>query len=105
MPDPVDEVIAAEREAERMLQKAEERKLEAIAAAKRDALALLAQRQKQADAEQEAAVRRKAEELARKKEKIRVEGQAKVAQLERAAQGGMAKAKDFVLKEFEERLG
>jgi len=105
MAHPVEEVMAAEKEAEKILKKAEERKLDIIAKAKHETLALISERQRQADAEQEAIIKRKSEELERKKEKIRSEGQTKVSQLERSAQGGISKAKDFVLKEFEGRLG
>lgn len=104
MTNPVEEVIAAEKDAEKILKKAEGRKHEIIAEAKREALGLLAERQKKADAEQETVVKKKMEELERKKEKIRAEGQSRVSQIERAAKGNAAKAVDFILKEFEKRL-
>jgi len=104
MAHPVEEVLAAEKEAEKTLKKAEERKAEIIDKAKHEALAALGGRQKKMDAEQEAVIRKKSDELERKKEKIRADGQGKVTQIERLAQGNMAKAIESLLHEFEKRL-
>ncbi len=104
MAHPVEEVIAAEKEAEKILKKAEEKRVEIIDKAKHEALAVLGERQKKMDAEQEAIIRKKSDELERKKEKIRADGQGKVAQIERLAQGNMTKAIESILNEFEKRL-
>ncbi len=104
MVHPVEEVIAAEKEAEKILKKAEERKAEIIDKARHETLAILGERQKKMDAEQEAIIRKKSDELERKKEKIRADGQGKVAQIERLAQGNMVKAIESLLKEFEKQL-
>lgn len=104
MTNPVEEVIIAEKEAEKVLKKAEEHKLQIIANAKREMLTLLTERQKKADMEQEAAVKKKTEELERKKEKIRANGRSKISQVERGAQENVSKAVEFILKEFEQRL-
>ncbi len=102
--NPMEEVIAAEKEAEKIIKKAEEKKLAMVSKAKQDALQYLSDQQKVVDREQETIVKKKTEELERKKEKIRAEAQTKISQISRTGESSLPKAKDFILKQFEERL-
>ena len=100
----IQEVLEAEKKAETAIKKADKRKEEILAAAKNSGLNILSGKTKEIDKLQEEIISKKRKELDKKKVDIKAEGDTEVTELEKQTQGNVAKARDFIIKEFENRI-
>ncbi|TAL57435.1 MAG: hypothetical protein EPN86_02060 [Nanoarchaeota archaeon] len=100
----LDEIQKAEQNSDRRLELARKKREELITKAKKDALLLGTQAQKELEAERKAKIEEKESELAKMKKEISKESQKELDRLERKFTANKEKAVQFLLEKFEEKI-
>ncbi len=102
---PIQDVLAAEKEAEAIIEKAAAKRQAILAKANQEALILLAEEQKKIDAGEQRRIESARQEIETRAAKVRSEAAQEAQRLRRLAEKKIDKASDFILAELDSRMG
>ena len=104
MTHPIQGVLDAEKEAARIIEKTEKKRLAVLTKEKQEAITILAQAQKKTDVQQQKRIDEAKEDLHDKSSKIRDNAQTDVSKLRKSAEKKLDKACDFILASLEKKI-
>lgn len=105
MTHPIQDVLTAEKEAEKIIEKAAAKRQAILTKAKQEALLLVTEEQKKIDDEMQRCIENARQEIEKRVAKISSEATEEVRKLERLAAKKLDKASNFILAELETRIG
>ena len=104
MKHPIQDVLDAEKEAAKIIEEAEKKRLAILTKAKQEAITILADEQKKTDAQQQKRIDSAKKDLHNKASKIRDGAQTDVGKMRQSAEKKLDKACDSILASLEKKI-